>query len=212
VSTASDSDGLRQTDTISAQPCDDSRMEGEADRAALLAAIADGDAGAFTELYDLTSARVYGLAYRVVRNKTLAEDVVQEVFLQVWSSAARQYDPALASPIGWLLTLTHRRSVDRVRSEQSAADRNHAYGASNLGREHDTVVAEVGQRLDEQEVTDCLDGLTTIQREAIGLAYYSGRTYREVAEHLDVTLPTIKARIRDGLIRLKNCLGVGTDA
>ncbi|MUL76902.1 sigma-70 family RNA polymerase sigma factor [Mycobacterium sp. CBMA226] len=206
------SDGLRQTDKVSARPCDDARMEGEADRAALLAAIADGDAAAFTEFYDLTSPRVYGLAYRVVRNRTLAEDVVQEVFLQVWSTAARQYDPALASPIGWLLTLAHRRSVDRVRSEQSAADRNHAYGASHLGREHDTVVDEVGQRLDEQEVTDCLGGLTDIQREAIGLAYYSGHTYREVAEHLDVTLPTIKARIRDGLIRLKNCLGVGTDA
>lgn len=212
MSGSTGSDGLHQTDTFSAQPCDDSRMVGEADRAALLAAIADGDAAAFTEFYDLTSPRVYGLAYRVVRNKTLAEDVVQEVFLQVWSSAARQYDPALASPIGWLLTLAHRRSVDRVRSEQSAADRNHAYGASHLGREHDTVVDEVGQRLDEQEVTDCLGGLTDIQREAIGLAYYSGHTYREVAEHLDVTLPTIKARIRDGLIRLKNCLGVGTDA
>ena len=206
------SDGLRQIAPVPAPPCDDSRMEGEPDRAALLTAIADGDRTAFTEFYDLTSPRVFGLAYRVVRDRTLAEDVVQEVFLQVWSSAARQYDPALASPIGWLMTLTHRRSIDRVRSEQSAADRNHAYGASSLGREHDTVADEVGQRLDEQEVTDCLDGLTTVQREAIGLAYSSGHTYREVAEHLDVTLPTIKARIRDGLIRLKNCLGVGTDA
>lgn len=212
MSTPSGSDGLRQIAPVPAQPCDDSRMEGEPDRAALLTAIADGDSAAFTEFYDQTSSRVFGLAYRVVRDRTLAEDVVQEVFLQVWSSAARQYDPALASPIGWLMTLTHRRSIDRVRSEQSAADRNHAYGASSLGREHDTVADEVGQRLDEQEVTDCLNGLTAIQREAIGLAYYSGHTYREVAEHLAVTLPTIKARIRDGLIRLKNCLGVGTDA
>ncbi|MBN9634704.1 MAG: RNA polymerase subunit sigma, partial [Actinobacteria bacterium] len=124
MSTPSGSDGLRQMDPIPAQSCDDSRMEGEPDRAALLTAIADGDRTAFAEFYDLTSARVFGLAYRVVRNKTLAEDVVQEVFLQVWSSAARQYDPALASPIGWLMTLTHRRSIDRVRSEQSAADRN----------------------------------------------------------------------------------------
>lgn len=187
-------------------------MVSEPDRVALLTAIADGDSAAFAEFYDLTSPRVFGLAYRVVRDRTLAEDVVQEVFLQVWSSAARQYDPALASPIGWLMTLTHRRSIDRVRSEQSAADRNHVYGASSLGREHDSVADEVGQRLDEQEVADCLDGLTAVQREAIGLAYYSGHTYREVAEHLAVTLPTIKARIRDGLIRLKNCLGVGTDA
>ena len=198
MSTPSGSDRLRQIDPVLAQPCDDSRMEGEPDRVALLTAIADGDSAAFTEFYDLTSPRVFGLAYRVVRDRTLAEDVVQEVFLQVWSSAARQCDPALASPIGWLMTLTHRR--------------NHAYGASSLGREHDTVADEVGQRLDEQEVTDCLDGLTAVQREAIGLAYYSGHTYREVAEHLAVTLPTIKARIRDGLIRLTNCLGVGTDA
>ncbi|MDR3663355.1 MAG: ECF RNA polymerase sigma factor SigK [Mycobacterium sp.] len=183
-----------------------------ADLGARLTAIANGDRAAFAEFYDLTSARVFGLANRVVRNQTLAEDVTQEVYLQVWTSAARQYDPTLASPIGWLLTLAHRRSVDRVRSEQSAADRNHAYGASNLGREHDTVADEVGQRLDEQQVTDCLSGLTDVQREAIGLAYYSGHTYREVAEHLDVTLPTIKSRIRDGLIRLKNCLGVGVDA
>jgi RNA polymerase sigma-70 factor (ECF subfamily) len=224
---------FNQTGTVSLHVCDDSGMDGKPDRSsetpaagsgqsrgsgvaadlgARLAAIANGDNAAFAEFYDLTSSRVFGLANRVVRNQTLAEDVAQEVYLQVWTSAARQYDPALASPIGWLMTLTHRRSVDRVRSEQSAADRNHAYGASNLGREHDTVADEVGQRLDEQQVTDCLDGLTEVQREAIGLAYYSGHTYREVAEHLDVTLPTIKSRIRDGLIRLKNCLGVGTDA
>jgi RNA polymerase sigma-70 factor (ECF subfamily) len=222
-----------RTGTVRARLCDDSGMDGEADRTsgtpapgsgrmrasggtdelgARLTAIAGGDRTAFTEFYDLTAARVFGLANRVVRNQNLAEDVAQEVYLQVWTSAARQYDPTLASPIGWLMTLTHRRSVDRVRAEQSAADRNHAYGASNLGREHDAVADEVVQRLDEQQVTDCLDGLTGVQREAIGLAYYSGHTYREVAEHLDVTLPTIKSRIRDGLIRLKNCLGVGTDA
>jgi RNA polymerase sigma-70 factor, ECF subfamily len=202
-------DRFNQTETVRRRPCDDSGMDG--DLGARLSAIAGGDRAAFAEFYDLTCARVFGLANRVVRNQTLAEDVAQEVYLQVWTSAARQYDPALASPIGWLMTLTHRRSVDRVRAEQSAADRNHAYGAATLGRAHDTVADEVGQRLEEQQVADCLDGLTDVQREAIGLAYYSGNTYREVAEHLDVTLPTIKSRIRDGLIRLKNCLGVGTD-
>lgn len=222
-----------RTGTATGRLCDDSDMDGEPDRAAgtpgtgarsardgraadelgaRLTAIAGGDRTAFTEFYDLTCARVFGLANRVVRNQSLAEDVTQEVYLQVWTSAARQYDPALSSSIGWLMTLTHRRSVDRVRSEQSAADRNHAYGASNLGREHDTVADAVGQRLEEEQVADCLDGLTDVQREAIGLAYYSGHTYREVADHLDVTLPTIKSRIRDGLIRLKNCLGVGADA
>lgn len=182
-----------------------------AELAARLGAIAGGDRGAFAEFYDRTSARVFGLAARIVRTPALAEEVTQEVYLQVWTSAAGQYDPALASPIGWLMTLTHRRSVDRVRAEQSASNRNDVYGASHLGRDHDTVAEQVEQRLDEQRVTDCLDTLTAIQREAIGLAYYSGRTYREVADHLDVALPTVKSRIRDGLIRLKNCLGVNTD-
>lgn len=177
-----------------------------------LAAVAGGDRAAFAEFYDSTCARVFGLATRVLRNPALAEEVTQEVYLQVWTTAARQYDPRQASPIGWLMTLTHRRSVDRVRSEQSAADRNHVYGSAHLGREHDVVAEQVGQRLDEQQVVDCLDTLTATQREVIGLAYYSGRTYREVAEHLAVPLPTVKSRIRDGLIRLKNCLGVNTDA
>ncbi|MFE3289171.1 ECF RNA polymerase sigma factor SigK [Rhodococcus sp. NPDC059234] len=183
-----------------------------AELASLLGAAADGDRDAFARFYDRTCARVFGLASRVVCNPTLAEEVTQEVYLQVWSSAARQYDPDLASPIGWLLTLTHRRSVDRVRSEQSAADRDKAYGAAHLGREHDVVAERVAQRFEERQVVDCLDTLTATQREAIGLAYYSGRTYREVADHLDVALPTVKSRIRDGLIRLKNCLGVNTDA
>lgn len=177
-----------------------------------LGAIAGGDRDAFAEFYDLTCARVFGLSSRIVRNPTLAEDVTQEVYLQVWTSAAGQYDPTRASPIGWLMTLAHRRSVDRVRAEQSATDRNHVYGVANLGREHDVVVEEVGQRLEAQEVTDCLDTLTATQREAIALAYYGGHTYREVAERLDAALPTVKSRIRDGLIRLKNCLGVNTDA
>lgn len=180
--------------------------------AAGLAAIAEGDRAAFADFYDQTSARVFGLATRVVRSPSLAEEVTQEVYLQVWTSAARQYDATLASPIGWLMTLTHRRSVDRVRSEQSASSRNHTYGASELGRDYDSVSEQVAQQMEEERVTECLDSLTATQRESIGLAYYSGHTYREVAQHLDVALPTVKSRIRDGLIRLKNCLGVNPDA
>lgn len=206
----------RGSDTAGAEagpvPSSPGRAARAAELAGWLGAIAEGDRDAFTEFYDLTCARVFGLSSRIVRNATLAEDVTQEVYLQVWTSAARQYDPTLASPIGWLMTLTHRRSVDRVRAEQSATDRNHAYGATHLGREHDVVADEVGQRLDEQQVSDCLDTLTATQREAIALAYYSGHTYREVAELLDAALPAVKSRIRDGLIRLKNCLGVNTDA
>lgn len=201
----------RGTGDRAAESTSGARAADATELARRLGAIAAGDRDAFTEFYDMTCARVFGLSSRIVRNPALAEEVSQEVYLQVWTSAAREYDPALASPIGWLLTLTQRRSVDRVRSEQSASDRNHAYGASQLGREHDVVADEVGQRLDEQHVVECLDTLTDTQREAIALAYYGGHTYREVAELLGSGLPAIKTRIRDGLIRLKNCLGVGSD-
>ncbi|MBF6161587.1 ECF RNA polymerase sigma factor SigK [Nocardia cyriacigeorgica] len=171
----------------------------------LLKSTAAGDREAFTHFYRETSPRVFGLALRVLRSPAAAEETTQEVFLQVWSAAER-YDPALSSPIGWLMMITHRRAVDRVRSESSAAGRDAVYGHTHLGRDHDIVAETVGQRMDEQAVRDCLDTLTYTQREAVALAYYSGRTYREVADHLASPLPTVKSRIRDGLKRLQDCL------
>ncbi|GAA5049698.1 ECF RNA polymerase sigma factor SigK [Nocardia callitridis] len=175
----------------------------------LLGRVADGDRDAFTDFYRATSHRVFGLAVRVLRSHSAAEDITQEVYLQAWSLADR-YDRKLSSPIGWLMMLTHRRAVDRVRREESAAARDIVYGHAHLGRDHDVVAEDVTQRLDEQAVIGCLDRLTEIQREAVALAYYGGRTYVEVSEHLDVPLPTIKSRIRDGLRRLENCL-TGSD-
>lgn len=174
----------------------------------LLGEIAGGDRRAFTDFYRATGARVFGLALRVVRNHGAAEDIAQEVFLQVWSLAG-SYDPDKATPIGWLMMLTHRRAVDRVRAEQSATNRDLVFGHTHLGRDHDIVAEEVTQRLDEQAVLDCLDTMTALQREAVALAYYSGRTYAEVSETLNVGLPTVKSRIRDGLKRLENCLTGG---
>ncbi|KIA60212.1 ECF RNA polymerase sigma factor SigK [Nocardia vulneris] len=178
---------------------------------ALLAAIGTEDRAAFTEFYRRTSARVFGLAVRILRSHATAEEIAQEVYLQVWSHAAR-YDPALSSPIGWLMMLAHRRAVDRVRAEAAAAGRELAFAHAHAGRDHDVVAESVTQRMEEQTVADCLDTLTPTQREAIALAYYSGRTYREVADHLSVPLPTVKTRIRDGLKRLEKCLsGEGAD-
>ncbi|MFE3545989.1 ECF RNA polymerase sigma factor SigK [Nocardia sp. NPDC059177] len=174
----------------------------------LLDEIASGDRTAFAEFYRATSPRVFGLALRVVRNHGAAEDIAQEVFLQVWSLAG-EYDAGKASPIGWLMMLTHRRAVDRVRAEQSATTRDLVFGHTHLGRDHDIVAEEVTQRLDEQSVQDCLETMTDLQREAVALAYYSGRTYVEVAATLDVPLPTVKSRIRDGLRRLETCLTGG---
>ncbi|MFR9750349.1 ECF RNA polymerase sigma factor SigK [Nocardia sp. 004] len=178
---------------------------------ALLVATGAGDRVAFTEFYRLTSSRVFGLTVRILRSYAAAEEVTQEVYLQVWSMADR-YDATLASPVGWIMMLAHRRAVDRVRAESSAANRDLVYAYEQLGRDHDIVAESVTQRIEEQQVVRCLRTLTPTQREAIALAYYSGRTYREVADQLSVPLPTIKTRIRDGLKRLEKCLSrEGTD-
>lgn len=175
--------------------------------AQLLERIAQGDQASFAEFYRLTSRRVFGMARRVLIDPELSEDTVQEVFLQVWQNAAR-FDPANGSPLAWLMTISHRRAVDRVRSSQSASDREARYGANSQDIDHDSVSDEVDSRLEAEAVVRCLETLTDTQQESVRLAYYGGLTYREVAEKLNAAIPTIKSRIRDGLIRLKTCLGV----
>ncbi|MET4137026.1 RNA polymerase sigma-70 factor (ECF subfamily) [Pseudarthrobacter sp. PvP090] len=174
---------------------------------ALLEQIAAGDQAAFAEFYELTSRRVFGMARRVLIDVELSEDTTQEVFLQVWQNASK-FNPEAGSPLAWLMTISHRRAVDKVRSSQSSTDREAKYGASSQDIDHDSVSDEVGSRLEAEAVVRCLATLTDTQQESVRLAYYGGLTYREVAEKLNAAVPTIKSRIRDGLIRLKTCLGV----
>lgn len=174
--------------------------------ATLLRQVACGDEDAFARLYDLVAARVYGMARRVVRDPAQAEEVVQEVLLEVWRAAA-SYQPDRGSGIGWILALAHRRAVDRVRHAQAATDREHRAATANaFGGAYDQVAEEATDRLERRQVRHCLGALTDLQREVITLAYYQARTYREVASLLQVPLPTIKTRMRDGLIRLRDCL------
>jgi RNA polymerase sigma-70 factor (ECF subfamily) len=175
--------------------------------AGLLARVAGGDQAAFAEFYELTSRRVFGMARRVLIDPELSEDTTQEVFLQVWQNAGK-FNPEAGSPLSWLMTISHRRAVDKVRSSQSATDREAKYGASSQEVDHDSVSAEVDSKLEAEAVVRCLETLTDTQQESVRLAYYGGLTYREVAEKLNAAVPTIKSRIRDGLIRLKTCLGV----
>ncbi|MFJ5954937.1 ECF RNA polymerase sigma factor SigK [Paenarthrobacter sp. NPDC092416] len=176
--------------------------------AALLELVASGDQQAFAEFYRLTSRRVFGMARRVLIDTELSEDATQEVFLQVWQGAAK-FDRAAGSPLAWLMTIAHRRAIDRVRSVQSATDREARYGAASQDPDRDVVAEEADSNLEAEAVNRCLGTLTDTQRESVRLAYYGGLTYREVAEHLGAAVPTIKSRIRDGLLRLKTCLGVG---
>ncbi|MGV9751871.1 sigma-70 family RNA polymerase sigma factor [Nocardia farcinica] len=184
-----------------------SRAAESIELAALLHRCGRADQHAFAELYDRTSARVFGLVLRVLQDPGYAEETTQEVYLQIWRTAA-SFDPDRGSPMTWLMTLAHRRAVDRVRAEQAHSSREAAYGARVLDNEFDEVVEEVERRAEQHAVRASLAELTDTQREAISLAYYGGRTYAEVAAHLGVGLPTVKSRIRDGLTRLKKSLGV----
>jgi RNA polymerase sigma-70 factor (ECF subfamily) len=171
----------------------------------LLRRVARGDEDAFAALYDRVAPRVYGLALRVIRDPAQAEEVAQEALVDVWRTAGR-YDPTRGSAISWVLTIAHRRAVDRVRSEQATADRTRRAAVTDVA--FDEVVEEATARFEQQQVRRCLGNLTELQREAVDLAYYRGYSYREVAELLGAALPTVKTRMRDALIRLRDCLGV----
>ena len=175
----------------------------------LLRLTAQGQEAAFTRLFDSFSPRVFGLARRIVRDPSQAEEVAQEVFLEIWRRASR-FDSTKGSATSWIMTLTHARSVDRVRSAQAATDRDLKVAQGSTERDVDSVVEAVEASFERKAVQRCLGTLTELQRESVTLAYYSGYTYREVAELLTAPLPTIKTRLRDGLIRLRDCLGVAT--
>lgn len=195
------------------------RSQQRADRAAtsagadvlapLLRSAGRGDQAAFAELYDATAALVHGIVLRVVRDPAQSEEVAQEVFVEIWRLAPR-FDGTRGSVTSWMATIAHRRAVDRVRSEQSARDRAERDGAKAV-REHDDASVPVVEldtaAFDRRRVRRALDRLTEMQRQAIELAYFGGHTYREVAVLLGEPEGTIKTRIRDGMIRLRDELG-----
>ncbi|MER5744995.1 ECF RNA polymerase sigma factor SigK [Streptomyces sp. NPDC002225] len=171
--------------------------------------VAHGDKEAFSALYDALAPMVFGIVVKVVRDRAQSEEVAQEVMIDLWRQAAR-YRPDAGSVTTWAATIAHRRAVDRVRSAQAATDREHAQAAREHTTAFDEVAEQVETRLESEQVRRCLQGLTELQHQAVTLAYYRGLTYREVAEALRAPLPTIKTRMRDGLIRLRDCMGVTT--
>ncbi|MDX1621332.1 MAG: ECF RNA polymerase sigma factor SigK [Nitriliruptorales bacterium] len=173
----------------------------------LLREIAKGSREAFEALYDRYDGQVYGVVRKVLRDPARSEETTQEIFTEIWRTATN-FDPDRGSGSTWIFTMAHRRAIDRVRSVQASRDRDERVGHRDRVRPFDQVSEEVETRIEHRQVREGLEQLTDLQREAVELAYYGGHTYREVAELLGAPLGTVKTRIRDGLIRLRDALGV----
>jgi RNA polymerase sigma-70 factor (ECF subfamily) len=187
---------------------DDTTAEGTApDLGALLERIAAGEQAAFSQLYDLVASRVLGLITRVLVDRAQSEEVAQEVFLEIWQTAGR-FAPNKGSATTWILTMAHRRAIDRVRAAQAGRDRDVRIGIRDLGRDYDQVAEQAEVSLEHEKVTAALDRLTELQRQALQLAYYGGYSHSEIAGILNCPVGTIKTRLRDGMIRLREEMGV----
>lgn len=175
----------------------------------LLRRASRGDEVAFAAFHDATSSRAYGLALRVVRNPAHAEEVSQEAYLDAWRSSTR-FNPALGSAASWLLTIVHRKAVDRVRSVEASTVRDEIWQRESRPIDHDQTSDAAHSSLEAARIRGAVATLTDVQREAVELTYFGGYTHSEVAAMLDVPLGTAKTRIRDGLIRLRDLMGVGS--
>jgi len=175
----------------------------------LLALVAQGDQAAFAELYDQIAPRVLGLVRRLLRDHAQSEEVTQEIFLEIWQNATR-YDSTKGGASTWIMTMAHRRAVDRVRASQSSRDRDTKIGIRDYDAAYDNVSETVQVRVEHERVEKAMLRLTELQRQAVSLAYYGGYSHSEVATLLSVPIGTVKTRLRDGMIRLRDELGVAS--
>jgi RNA polymerase sigma-70 factor (ECF subfamily) len=170
--------------------------------AGLLISVAGGDQEAFSRLYDRMQPRVLGLALRILRDMGHAEEVTQEVFLEVWQ-CARSYDGTKGSATGWILRKTHSRAVDRVRSAQARRMREARIGLRDLFEPSDDISETISLRIESKRVERALGALPESQRQAVALAHLGGYSHSEVSEILHIPVGTVKTRIRAGIGRLR---------
>jgi RNA polymerase sigma-70 factor, ECF subfamily len=187
----------RRRPAVSASPRDDLATQ--------IGLVARGDAAAFDAIFEQLGPSVFGAVKSVIRDPAQSEEVTQEVLLEVWRTAAK-FDADRGSVTAWVMTMAHRRAVDRVRSVQKEAERERRIATEDIP--FDEVTEAVESSLERERVRRCLNSLTDVQRESLVLAYYRGHTYGQVASLLGVPTGTVKTRMRDALIRMRDCLGV----
>ena len=191
------------------QSQDKESTENPASKENLLEQIAGGDQVAFGALYDEVSPRVFGLIRRLLVDHSQSEEVTQEVFLEIWQNASR-YERSKGGASTWILTMAHRRAVDRIRSSQAGRDRDVKIGIRDFVSDYDNVADTVETTIEHERVKEAMAQLTELQRQAVSLAYYGGYSHSEVATMLSVPIGTVKTRLRDGMIRLWDELGVAS--
>jgi len=182
-------------------------LDDELSLESLLLNVAEGDRTAFAEVYDRISSRVLGLVTRLLRDRAQSEEVTQEIFLEIWQQATK-FDANRGSGMAWVLTMAHRRAIDRIRASQKSHERDLRIGIRDMERDVDNVSESVEIRIENERVKRAMSRLTALQREAVILAYYGGYSHSEMAQILGIPLGTVKTRLRDGMIRLRDELGV----
>jgi RNA polymerase sigma-70 factor (ECF subfamily) len=197
-------EAVARTDDVSEHSDEEAPVTSQQD---LLEQVANGDQRAFAELYDQIAPRVFGLIKRLLRDHAQSEEVTQEVFLEIWQTATR-FDPNRGAAATWILTMAHRRAVDRIRSSQSSRNRDTRIGIRDYNPDYDHVAETIEVRIEHERVQKAMSRLTELQRQAVTLAYYGGYSHSEVSEMLSVPIGTVKTRLRDGMIRLRDELGV----
>lgn len=172
----------------------------------MLVRTGEEDRQAFRELYTLTSAKLFGITFRICGERQAAEDILHDVYLTIWKRAGA-YEPSRASPITWLATIARNRAIDwrraqKIRRASPIEDAPEIADRAPLAS--DTIEADQ----DAELLHGCLDGLESRQRDAIRTAFFDGVTYADLAERQNVPLGTMKSWVRRGLLKLKECLGV----
>ena len=175
------------------------------DLSAIFTLVQGGDREAFAQLYDVIAPAVFGAVKRVLRDPAMSEEVTQEVFVELWTSAVR-FDPTRGNVSTWAMTIARRRAIDRVRSEQSQRNRIEQLGQNRPDTQADTDEVVLAT-LEANQVTLALDELPVDQREVIWLAFIEGHSHADIAQHLGLPLGTVKGRVRGGLQKLSVKLG-----
>jgi len=189
---------------LSRDMSDRARDQKRARLAHALALTAGGDADALREVYDLTSAKLFGVCLRILNDRQEAEDVLQEVYVTVWRRAA-SFDPARGSPVTWLATLARNRAIDRLRSRGRGTSEP-VEAAAHVPDPGPGALAMLEASEDRAQLIDCIGELEKRSADAIRQAFFGGYTYAQLAKRAGVPLGTMKSWVRRALMKLRECL------